>query len=293
VRYAVAAAVALLLGACAETPPAVPPYPQLVLISVDGLRPDALAAAPARNIQALQAGGAWSHQARAVGIPETLPSHVTMVTGLRPRKHGVTYNNNRGETLKRPTIFTRVQEAGGSSALLFGKSKLAMLTAPGAAKTLQGPGKGESDSPSGADRALAARFARELPKQRFRFAMIHLRAPDYAGHEKGWMSEAYLAAVREADEAVGVVLQALADNGLAQHAAVILTADHGGAGTHHRHADDLSWTIPWICRAPGAQAGEIREPITLLDVAPTALALLELPPLPGAQGKPVRACLAS
>lgn len=33
--------------------------------------------------------------------------------------------------------------------------------------------------------------------------------------------------------------------------------------------------------------------MTLLDVAPTVLALLELPALPQAEGRPVGACLAS
>jgi arylsulfatase A-like enzyme len=77
----------LLLAACARSKPPV------ILISIDTLRADHVPAQGA--IASLKRDGvsfesAWSH------CPMTLPSHVSMLTGLLPTGHGV--RNNVGFT---------------------------------------------------------------------------------------------------------------------------------------------------------------------------------------------------
>lgn len=263
----------------------------VVVVVVDGLRPDALAAAPAPRILELIATGASTLSARPVGIPETLPSLVTVVTGLSPARHGIDYDNDRDETLKLPTLFTRVHEGGGRSALYFAKRKVVMLAATGTVETRHGPGLGSEDGPAGAGAILAGQFASEFRKQPFELALIHLREPDFAGHQKGWMSPEYLAAVRETDAAVDTIRRAIADSGVTDRTTLILTADHGGEGTRHGSASKLSWIIPWICQGPRVRRGTIAGTVTLLDVAPTALALLGLPPLPQAEGHAIAECL--
>lgn len=263
----------------------------VVLITVDGLRPDAIAAAGARNIQNLLAQSAHSLTARTIEPPRTLPSHVSMASGLLPAAHGVHHNTDQGGTLAAPTIFTRVREAGGRSALYFGKSKLALLSGPGNADRVWGPGPQGVEPERGAIAALAARFAADFPRERFTFIWVHLREPDGAGHQHGWMSEPYFEAVREADAAVGVILEAIARSDIAARTAVILTADHGGEKTTHRSGSEASMLIPWLCRAPGARAGTIGDAVRNVDTAPTALALLGLPALADTEGQVVRACL--
>ena len=264
----------------------------VVLITVDGLRPDAIAAAGARNIQNLLLQSAHSLNARTVDPPETLPSHVTIATGLLPAAHGVHHNTDQGGTLAAPTIFSRVRDAGGRSALYFGKSKLSLLSGPGNADLLWGPGPRGAGLERGAVATVAARFAADFPKLRFNFSWIHLREPDGAGHAHGWMSEPYFAALREADAAVGVILQAIAASDVAQRTAVILSTDHGGENKTHWSGSEASMLIPWMCRAPGAAAGAIGSPVANVDTAPTVLALLGLPALPETEGQVVRACLA-
>ncbi len=280
---------AFIAGGAARSAP--PPDRHVVLITVDGLRPDAIAAAGARNIQGLLAQSAYTFTARTVDPPETLPSHVSMATGLLPAAHGVHHNTDRGGTLAAPTIFTRVREAGGRSALYFGKSKLALLSGPGNADLLWGPGPHGSGPERGAAAQVAAQFAADFLRERFTFVWVHLREPDSAGHHDGWMSAPYFAALREADEAVGVILQAIAASDVAQRTAVILTTDHGGEKTSHRSGSEASLVIPWMCRAPGAPAATISGAVRGVDTAPTVLALLHLTALPGTEGKIVRACM--
>lgn len=296
-RQGLVAPALLLAGllACAGKPAdglaANMPVRQLVLVSVDGLRPDAIGAAPAPQLQRLLRHSAWSLQARTVGKPDTLPSHVSMVSGRSPESHGVNWNKNRGGQLEGPSLFTRVQDAGGSTFMLFGKSKLLFLAGARGADLVQGPGEGESNWNSGADAALAARFAAEFATRKPQLAMVHLREPDHIGHKKGWMSADYLDAVRVADAALGTVLAAIDASGLADSTAVLLTADHGGEGDEHRSGSRLSETIPWLCRVPGIKPQPIRGPVATVDIAPTALALLGLPPLAGIEGKVVQECL--
>lgn len=286
------AALVLAAGCTAGAAGAAAPRPHVVLVVVDGLRPDAIAAAGAPNLQRLVAGGATSLKARAVGIPETLASFVTIATGLSPARHGVTWNDDRGTTLGRPTIYSRVAEAGGVAALYFGKSKLTMLAAPGTAAIRHGPGPRNSNWDAGDGPVLARAFAAEFARQAPAFALVHLRQPDFIGHDQGWMTPAYLDAVRHDDAALGVVLDAIAASPAAKNTTVLLTADHGGEGTYHgARGSDASWTIPWLCQGDGIRAQILPGTPTLLDVAPTVLALLGLPPLPAAEGQVVKECL--
>jgi len=263
----------------------------VVLIVVDGLRPDAIAAAGAPRLQSLLNTGAATLTARAVGIPETMPGHVTIVSGVAPATHGITWDDERDGIRLPATIFTQVHAAGGHASLYVGKSKLVALAA-GMADPVHAPESGNRHWELGDSHALADAFARDFRAQPADFVLVHLRQPDFVGHEKGWMSPAYLAAVRHDDEAVGTILDAIAASRAAADTVVLLTADHGGEGTAHRRQDgDVTWRVPFACRGPGIAAGAIGEPVTLLDVAPTVLTILGLPALPHAEGHVVEACV--
>jgi predicted AlkP superfamily pyrophosphatase or phosphodiesterase len=84
---------ALLLGALAFGVSAAP----LVLISIDGLRPDDLYAegkdaAALPNLQALVREGSHARRVRGVLPTLTYPSHATLITGVSPAKHGIGSN---------------------------------------------------------------------------------------------------------------------------------------------------------------------------------------------------------
>lgn len=267
------------------------PVRHVVVITVDGLRPDALSAAP--TIAGLARDGAASLAARTVDPAETLPAFVAMATGLSPARHGVTYNNDRKAALTLPHLFRRVHEARLGTALYFGKSKIAILARPDLADMTVGPAGGsDAEWQAGAGAGLTKRFAEDFPRRRFALAWLHLREPDVAGHGIGWMTPAYLSAVREADARVALALKAIDASGVGDATAVILTADHGGNGRNHDGSHPADRLVPWLCRVPGAKPGTtLAGAVTVMDTAPTALALLGLPPLPDAEGRAVSACL--
>ena len=83
---------ALAGGAAAQTP-----APLLVMVSVDGLRPDYVTAADAHGLKipALRRvlkEGAFAEGVRGVIPTTTFPSHTTLLTGVWPAKHGILAN---------------------------------------------------------------------------------------------------------------------------------------------------------------------------------------------------------
>jgi arylsulfatase A-like enzyme len=271
-----AAAAALLLLVAArweDVPRAGAVTDHVIIISIDGLRPDAIAAAGARTLQRLLREGARSLTAETVYPSRTLPSHVSMLTGLTPAQHGVTWNRDRTRELGRvgvPTIFDLARAQGFTTAAFFSKAKLRHLERPGSLDHSQAP-VGLTVLPA---TELVEDATRWLRFRRPGLLFVHISEPDIAGHAFGWMGRTYLVAVRRADAAVRRLLE-VADATLGRGGyTVIVTADHGGRGHGHGsdHPDDMR--IPWIAWGAGVQPGELAGPIRTMDTAATALWLL-------------------
>jgi choline-sulfatase len=90
---------------------------------------------------------------------------------------------------------------------------------------------------------------------------------------------AYYAAISYVDERIGELLAALADTGLDDETTVMFTADHGEMlgerGLWYKMSFfEPSARVPLVVSAPGRLApGRVREPVSLLDLAPTVLEL--------------------
>src|SRR5436190_2337081 len=66
--------------------------PPVVLIMMDGMRPDALVQANTPRIDALMANGAYTLNARSVMPSVTLPCHTSIFHSVPPTRHGITDN---------------------------------------------------------------------------------------------------------------------------------------------------------------------------------------------------------
>ncbi|HEX2093483.1 MAG TPA: ectonucleotide pyrophosphatase/phosphodiesterase [Longimicrobiaceae bacterium] len=258
----------------------------VVVISIDGLRPSAIEAAGARTLRALVREGAYSLEARTILPSKTLPSHTSMVTGVSPVKHGITWNEDRvSETgrVRVPTIFDLADSAGLEVAAFFGKAKF---------RHLVGSGRPEfwATAPRGYEVLSAARMAEDVRRYlKYRdpdLLFVHISEPDIAGHVLGWMSLPYRIAVRRADAAVREVLLAARER-FGEDMVLIVTADHGGSGRDHGSESAVDMTIPWIAWGEGVVPGPIRAPITTYDTAATVLWLLGVPRPDFWDGRPV------
>jgi arylsulfatase A-like enzyme len=251
----------------------------VVIISIDGLRADAIDRFSPTFMRRLARDGAASFTAQTIQPSQTLPSHTSMLTGTEPDVHGITWNSDqtlvRGQELPVPTIFGIVRQHGLTTAAFFSKSKFHHLEV---ARDLN-----YSQSPNGGwGKILAFRTAEDVERilahSKPNLMFVHLGEPDYTGHFIGWMTGAYGAAIDAADKAVGRILGA-ADRSFGRGKyVVILTADHGGLGRAHLKVDPVNRTIPWVAWGQGV-APSVTLPVGIrtMDTAATALWLLGIP----------------
>jgi predicted AlkP superfamily pyrophosphatase or phosphodiesterase len=247
----------------------------VIVISIDGLRPDAIAKYNATTLQRLMSEGRYSLNAQTIALSKTLPSHTSMITGVDSDKHGVTWNSKQGEGLVTvPTIFGLAHDAGFSTAAFFSKTKFQHLEDTTTLDYVRSPKRAIAGPWPSARTADYVGDYLEAHKPNLMF--VHLAEPDFAGHTFGWMGRMYGLAVREADVAVArLIAQSDARFGRGNYT-VIVTADHGGHKKTHGTTDPLDRTIPWIVWGAGVQRGDTLSGIKTMDTAATVLWMLRI-----------------
>lgn len=242
----------------------------VVLIMLDGLRPDAITEERTPFLSRAMARGAYTLTAQSVVPSITLPCHTSIFHSVSPEQHGV-FNNvwNPVPTLG-ANLVGQLQAHGKRSAFFHNWDVLRDLTRP---QELYFNFYMNTGYDLDGDEVIVEQAALALAHKRFDFTFVYFASIDVSGHTFGWMSEDYLRQVEIVDALAGKLLEAIPPT-----TTIILQADHGGH--NHDHGTDLpeDMTIPWIILGPGIKRGyQIRELVTLLDTAPTIAALLDVP----------------
>ncbi|MGQ0732312.1 MAG: alkaline phosphatase family protein [Acidobacteriota bacterium] len=300
--WAIAASITVLLSSACAKPNFVvapsAPVPQarpdarltdtVVIVSIDGLRPDAIGAFKAPTLTRLLAEGSFTLSARTILPSKTLPSHTSMLTGEPPERHGILWNNAYDDApgeIAIPTVFEEARARGYRTAAFFSKSKFSHLQKPGTLDYSQAPGGwfGRWSSSHTLDDV-----ERYLESSKPNLLFVHLPDPDVDGHASGWMSESYGRGVLKADRALARLMAASSAAFGAGQYTLIVTADHGGHGTDHGDDNPLDVNIPWIAWGRGVSPGELRpSTVKTMDTAATALYLLGVRVPEAWAGRPV------
>jgi arylsulfatase A-like enzyme len=246
------------------------------LISVDGLRPDAIQAFKADTLSRLIREGSYTLAATTILPSKTLPSHTSMLTGESPDKHRVTWNNKRmfaTGAVETPTIFGVLRSKGFKTAAFFSKSKFEDLQAPGSLDYSQAPGGllGGMIPGRWPSNRTAEDAARYMESNRPDLLFVHFGDADTAGHRSGWMTAVYGDAVRKVDASIARLLTAADKVYGEKNYTVIVTADHGGHNRDHGSDNPLDVTIPWIAWGKGILPGQISDKVKTMDTASTVL----------------------
>lgn len=248
-------------------PPAPPPSAaaadvRVLAISLDGFNPEAitrLGVDGTPNLHRLLRQGAGTLNARTqVEQTVTLPNHTSMVTGrridARHEGHGVTWNEHRpGTTVQGAaghgvaSIFSLVQGARRGGAVFATKSKFSLFNRSWDA----GVDRMTIDVDDSA--GLVPRARRDLRRHHRAFTLLHLGETDQVGHASGFMSPAYLDAVRRVDALLGTLLDDIDSHGSLDDLVIVLTADHGGAGStsHSDRTRRANYRVPFLVWGPG------------------------------------------
>lgn len=262
------------------TPTPAPRARRVVILSIDGLRPDAIALVPMQRLLGLMQNGAYSLSAQTTYPSVTLSAHASMLTGLCPSDHGVNWNDYIPENgyAQGADLFDLARAAGLRTDMYVTKKKLVQLTEPSSLDNYV--------FVNDRDTVLMERLLAEFP-QDFGVLFIHFGITDGMGHSYGWLSPQQLSVLYRADEALGQLLDELDARGLRSQTLIIVTADHGGHDSTHGSNSPEDMTIPWIASGAGIQPRALTTLIHTTDTAATAAFALGLPIPPEWNGVPV------
>ena len=258
----------------------------VIVISIDGLRPDAIERFGAPTLQRLMRKGRFTLRATTIIPPKTLPSHSSMLTGTQPAVHGITWNEDQtGEHgyVKVPTIFGIARRRGLETAAFFSKTKFEHLALPADFDYLQRPQGGILSLSAG---FVSTSVTEYLEEHEPNLLFVHIADVDFIGHRVGWMSWMYGRALQSADAAVNVIVEQANKSFGCGNYTIIVTADHGGHGRNHGVDQPSDMLIPWITAGKAVTGfGVLADSINTTDTGATALWLLGVDPPPHITGR--------
>jgi len=241
----------------------------IVLVMIDGLRPDAIEIANCPHIKGFRSRSAATMQARSVMPSITLPCHTTIFHSVLPSRHGITTNTWKPFSEPLPGLFEVANAANKRCAFFYNWEELRDIGRP--SSLTYSFYTRTAYQPDG-DQIIAVEAARQLVTNQFDFAFVYFGTVDSAGHHYGWMSEGYINQVAAVDSALGTLLTSLPAN-----STVLIQSDHGGHDHGHGTESDEDMTIFWMVSGPNIRAGHtITTPVSLLDTAPTLARLLNI-----------------
>lgn len=256
---------------------------KVLLILFDGMRPDAICDFP--YVKELMKKSTYTMNAKTVMPSVTLPCHMSLFHSVDPSRHGIASN----------TYVPQVRPVNGLYEVLYaGKKKGAMFYSWEELRDLARPGKmsraeyvrGNSAIGYGYDKAgevLAEMLKGELEKpDSCDFIFFYFGWPDGAGHGYGWMGDEYIHSLTESWKIAEDIIENISDE-----YCVIVTADHGGHDRTHGTEMPEDMTIPMFFKGAPFEAGKEIENVSIKDIAPTIVKLLDVEPDEEWEGKSI------
>jgi arylsulfatase A-like enzyme/Tfp pilus assembly protein PilF len=283
----------------------------LVIITLDTTRADHLGAYGSPDVETpaldrLAREGVLFEQAMT-SAPITLPAHSSIFTGRFPPEHGVRDNGgfflSSDQTTLAEMLLPRGFRTGGFVAayVLDGKWGIGQgfetYFDDFDMSKARGKSLGEIQRPANevVDKALP--WIDSVKEGPF-FAWLHFYDPHtpYAPPEPfrtRYKGRPYKGEVAFTDSQVGRVVEFLEAHGLLEHTVVAVLGDHGeslgdhGEDAHGFFIYEAATRVPFIIRAPldSSRGRRVADPVRVVDLVPTALDLLGLPPASAIAGQ--------
>ncbi len=235
---------------------------KVILISIDGMRPDGLLQCGNPFVAELMKKGAYTLEGSSVNPSVTLPCHMSIFHSVTPERHGITTNTYIPMARPINGLFEQLRFAGKKSAMYYGWEPLRDVSRP---ESLRYSEYMWAYSRENTDRLLTESALACIKKDAPDFVFLYMVETDEkGGHDNGWMSQPYLKCIHDAIDNVKRVLEEVGDE-----YTVIVTADHGGHDRAHGTELPEDMTIPMFFIGPDFEPGKKLSGIGLLDIAPT------------------------
>nr|MDQ3282420.1 sulfatase-like hydrolase/transferase [Acidobacteriota bacterium] len=256
--------------------------PSILLVTLDTTRADAIGP-DTPSFNALASRGRRFTRAYST-VPQTLPSHTSMMTGLYPAGHGV-HENARFVNETQPLLAEKLKDAGYRTAAFVSAFALAKRFGLGRGFEIYdedfGQGRAERPAKDTTDRALA--YLQQAPAGPL-FLWVHYYDPHYPytppePYRSRYAANPYLGEVASMDEQLGRLIEAFRKRG---DVAVIAAADHGeGLGDHGelQHGDLLyesTMHVPFVVTGPNVAPAVVDTPFSLRHIRDVVLSFAGL-----------------
>jgi len=244
----------------------------VVLVTLDGVRPDALQQCSTPHLDQVMAEGAYTLKAQSVMPSMTLPCHISIFHSVPPERHGILSNEYHPMARPLPGLFEQIHMSGKRSASFLSWDVLRDVARPLNVSFTLHIEMNYSDLVHSDDPLVEAAVP-VLQAHTYDFVFVYLGSVDEVGHVDGWMSAPYLRQVEILDGYIGQLRTVLnADDYL------LIEADHGGHDRTHGTDSPEDMNVPWLVCGPNIRRGhEIQSDVSLLNTAPTLAHMLNMP----------------
>lgn len=266
---------------------------KVLLVGIDGVRPDLLQEAETPHLDALAAAGFLCNAGMRMPTISG-PGWSNILTGVWPENHGVYGNDFAGKNYDAyPDFLTRIERV---------RPALSTLAVADWPPLVSGAGGGpligdrvdakilfnadQIGSYADADARSAQTAAHVLSVQNTDAAFVYLGNPDVVAHEVGALDPAYRQALETADAHVGQLIAAIKSRSTytQEDWLILVSTDHGHVdGGGHGGDSPAELTVFVLASGPAARRQCPERTPQQVDLVATALTHLGLPPQPAWQ----------
>ncbi len=276
---------------CLSSLPAAEKTRHVLVIGVDGVRPDALKVAETPNIDRLIQEGTYASNTDIVAPRPTKsdtisgPGWSNLLCGVWSDKHGSLDNKFQGTNYTEyPHFFARLKEAQPQAFTVSISNWKPIDEKIVSAADLHADFERKDKDYPASDREVTARAVEVLGQHDPTAMVVYFAQVDESGHKHGFHPTVpeYIAAIQRVDGHIGEVTSAVRarKNYANEEWLTIICTDHGGLGKNHgggRETPEIR-NVFLVVSGDTANKGVLEEPTYQVDVVPTALKHLGVTP---------------
>ncbi|NKI28458.1 DUF4983 domain-containing protein [Arenibacter sp. 6A1] len=215
---------------------------KVLIIGIDGCRPDVLDIANTPHLDNLISNGTYSLDARNTGITRSGPGWTSMLTGVWEDKHKVVDNTFEGYNHSNyPHLFKRIKEYDSNY-----KTVSVSQWHPINTKIVRSTADIISNVPDSSLEVERKAIA-HLKETDLTAIFVHFDDVDHAGHSTGFSSNnpKYISAIETVDQSIGKIMSALKTRKTYEKEdwLILVSTDHGGISNNHGGNSDEERTI--------------------------------------------------
>ncbi len=249
----------------------------VVLIGLDGWGAYSVPQAEMPTVKRMMEGGTYTLKSRSVLPSSSACNWASMIMGASPEIHGfTTWGSKKPEIPSRelshyglfPTVIglLRDQKPEAEIGYIFEWDGMQYLCEKEAVNHFSHVPAAEN----GSSDAIVQDVVQYIREKKPVFTMIAFNNPDEVGHKYGHDTPEYYAKLKELDNKIAQIVQAVQEAGIYEETVFILTADHGGINKGHGGKTLQEMQIPFIIFGKGIRAGHVMDSSTMIyDTAST------------------------